>query len=73
MLFFNYFGAIWTSPYGPKKVPKGQEVGGMYDPIFKLKNKPLTKLFVCRIKRHGGEHFQKTYFPTFFFAIFGLK
>jgi hypothetical protein len=43
MLVF-YLGAIWAPLYGPKKVPKGMQVGGMHGPMSKLNNKPLTKL-----------------------------
>jgi hypothetical protein len=36
------FWLFWTSNR-LKKVHKGLQVGGMYDPKFKLNNKPLTK------------------------------
>jgi hypothetical protein len=41
-----FFGAIWGflgTPDGLKKVDKGPQVGGIYGPMSKLKNKPLTK------------------------------
>jgi hypothetical protein len=42
--FFIYFGAIWAPSYGIEKVLKGLQVGGMHGPMYKLNNKPLTKL-----------------------------
>jgi hypothetical protein len=61
MLFLN----------GPKKVIKGPQVGGTYDPMSKLKNKPLTKLlgpFSGEIVQNN----QKTgLYAVFFFFIFG--
>jgi hypothetical protein len=43
--FFSlHFGAILVPLNGSKKVPKHLLVGGMYGPLSKLKNKPLTKL-----------------------------
>jgi hypothetical protein len=33
MLGFFQFEAIWAPPYKPKKVLKGPQVGGTYDPI----------------------------------------
>jgi hypothetical protein len=38
--FLNYMG----TPNGPKKVLKGPQVGGIYDPMFKIENKPQIKL-----------------------------
>jgi hypothetical protein len=42
ILFFHHFGAIWAPPNRPKKVLKGPQVGTMYDPMSKHKNKPLV-------------------------------
>jgi hypothetical protein len=44
MMFFDHFGAIYGPLNGLKKVNKGLQMGGMYDSMSKLKNKPLTKL-----------------------------
>jgi hypothetical protein len=32
--------AIWAAPNGHKKVHKGPQVGRMYGPMSKIKNKP---------------------------------
>jgi hypothetical protein len=41
---FCHFEAIWAPQNGTKKVfKKGLQVGGMYGPLYKLKNKPLNK------------------------------
>jgi hypothetical protein len=42
--FFFILGPFWAPPNGPKKVPEGPQVSGMYGPMSELKNKPLTKL-----------------------------
>jgi hypothetical protein len=36
---FGHFGAIWVTPSGPKKVLKELQVGKIYGPMFKYKNK----------------------------------
>jgi hypothetical protein len=64
---FYHFGAIWEAPNGPKKVLKGPQVGGMYDPMSKLKNKPLTK----SIGPFLQEKWSKTTRKQFFYAVFG--
>jgi hypothetical protein len=58
---FFHFKVIWARPNGPKKVPKGLQVGGMYGPMFKLKNKPLIKLLGGMVQNN-----QKTGFYVFF-------
>jgi hypothetical protein len=63
---FSHFGSIWAPPNGPKWVPEDSQVGGMYGSMSELRNKPLTKLFVCRIKRYGSEHCRKTCFSKLF-------
>jgi hypothetical protein len=40
---FMLFWGIWAPPKGPIEVLKGLQVGGMYVPMSKLENKPLTK------------------------------
>jgi hypothetical protein len=40
---FVFFRAIWAPQNQPKKVSKGFQVGRMYGPMSKLRNKPLTK------------------------------
>jgi hypothetical protein len=40
---FGHLGAIWTSPSEPQKIQKRPQVDGMYGPMSKLLNKPLTK------------------------------
>jgi hypothetical protein len=40
---FVLFRGTWASPKGPKKVPKGPQVSGMYVPMCRLENKPLTE------------------------------
>jgi hypothetical protein len=40
---FGYTGSIWAPPHGPKKVDEGIQVSRMYNPMSKLRNKPLTK------------------------------
>jgi hypothetical protein len=40
---FSILGAVWVAQSGPKKVPKGPQVGGTYGPMSKLKSKHLTK------------------------------
>jgi hypothetical protein len=46
MLVFHFlfllFGAIWAPPNVLEKVDKGPQVGGMYGPMSKVKNKPHT-------------------------------
>jgi hypothetical protein len=42
-VFFLHYGAIWAPSNGPKLVPKGLQVSGMYGPMSELKNKLLTK------------------------------
>jgi hypothetical protein len=63
---FSHVGAIWALPNGPKKVPEGLQVGRTYGLMSGLKKNPLTKLFVGRMRRYGGEHCQKICFSTFF-------
>jgi hypothetical protein len=63
-MLFYYFGAIWAPPNGPKDL----QVSETFGPIAKLKNKPLTKIFVLgKIVRNN----QKTVFYPFFFYIWG--
>jgi hypothetical protein len=40
---FCHFGAVWAALNGWKSVPKHPQVGRMYGPIPKHKNKPLSK------------------------------
>jgi hypothetical protein len=40
---FGHFGAIGAFPNGSKKVHKGLQVDGMYGPISKHRNRPLSK------------------------------
>jgi hypothetical protein len=40
---FVLFWGIWALPNGPKKVHKSLQVGRMYVPMPRLKNKPLTE------------------------------
>ena len=40
---FSFRGHLGT-PNGPKKVPKGMQVGGIYGPMSQLENNPLNKL-----------------------------
>jgi hypothetical protein len=40
---FCHFGFIWAPQNGPKKIYKGLQVGGMYGPLYKLKDRPLNK------------------------------
>jgi hypothetical protein len=42
IVFYAFFGHLGPLN-GPKKIHKGPQVGGMYGPMSKLKNKPLTK------------------------------
>jgi hypothetical protein len=57
---FYHFGAIWAPPNGPKKERKGPQVGGMYDPMSKHKNKPLFL----------REKWSKTTRKQFYYAVF---
>jgi hypothetical protein len=59
-MFFFHFGVIWACSNGPKKVPKGPPMGGMYGPMFRLKNKPLIKLLEEMVRNN-----QKTGFHVF--------
>ena len=43
MLFFVNVGPLGHPQMDKKKVDKGLQVGGMYGPMSKLKDKPLTK------------------------------
>jgi hypothetical protein len=43
MLFSCYFEAIRAPPNRPKKVLKGLQVEYMYNLMYKLKNKGITK------------------------------
>jgi hypothetical protein len=43
IVFFILFLAICGPQNGPKMLHKGSQMGKMYGPMFKLKNKPLTK------------------------------
>jgi hypothetical protein len=43
MLFSCYSEAIWAPPNGPKKVLKGLQVEYVYNLMYKLKNKRITK------------------------------
>jgi hypothetical protein len=40
--FFMLFWGI-LGHFGPKKIQKGLQLGGMFGPMSELKNKPLTK------------------------------
>jgi hypothetical protein len=42
-VFFAHFRAIWASPNGSKKVHKGLQINGMYGPMSKHRNRPLSK------------------------------
>jgi hypothetical protein len=67
--FLLYFGAIWAPSNGPKKAPKGPQVGETNGLMSEFKNKPQTKLVeydvteVSIAKQHVFN----------FFAIFWLK
>jgi hypothetical protein len=64
------FLAIWAPQNGPKKVHIGLQVGGMYGPIFKLKNKPVTKSVGPLFKKKWSKTTRKQVF-TLFFVILG--
>jgi hypothetical protein len=46
-------------------------MGGTYDPMFKLKNMPLTKSFGPFFKEKWSETTRKQVFMLFFFFILG--
>jgi hypothetical protein len=72
MLFFKtYFWAIWALPFGPKKVPKGPQVGELYGPMSKLNNKPLIKLSGPFLKEKLSETTRKQVFMLFFLSFWG--
>jgi hypothetical protein len=66
MLFFH-FVTICSPLNGPKMVPNGLQVGKMYRPMSKLKNKPLTKSYGPFCK----EKWSKTARKHVFYAVFG--
>jgi hypothetical protein len=65
------FVAIWAPPYGPKKVPKGPQVGETFGVMSKLKNKPLTKLLGLFFLEKWSETTRKQFFILFVSTILG--
>jgi hypothetical protein len=67
---FVFWGAIWAPPNQPKKVNKGPQVGSLYGPMSKLKNKPLAKPLGPFFQEKWSKTTRKLFFKLFsFFAI----
>jgi hypothetical protein len=62
------FLAIIVSPNGPKMVYKGLQVSGRYDPMYELKNEPLTKSLGPLLKKKWSKTTRK---KVLFLAILG--
>jgi hypothetical protein len=71
MLFLYHVEAIWAPPNGPKKVSKDPHVGGMYGPMCKVKNKPLTKSLRPLFMDKWFETTRKQVFMLFFISFWG--
>jgi hypothetical protein len=61
-LAYDFFGAIWAPPSRPRKVNKGQQIGGMYGSMSKLDDKPLTKSLGPFFKKKWSETTRKLFF-----------
>ena len=72
--FLCCFFAIGAPPNGPREVPKGPQVGGMYGPMSKNENKPQPKPLDHSYKRNGPKQPEKSLLCCFwlFWGQFGI-
>jgi hypothetical protein len=68
---FGHLGAIWAPANRLKKEDKSPLLGGMYSPMSKLKNKPLTKSLSPLSMEKWFKTTGKTVFLWWLFSLWG--